>query len=166
MQIALPQKEEPRPVWLFWDRLWSFPLPWQRGLFSWTPHLHLSLSLATIFLVASQNPFNPFPAETWFGILFVTLVEVAPPRVKTSVLGIFLFMMNNVGGNLPVLLDPLSKLVGYRSVWAVLNILTQNYREALFLLYPGMIGFSGLLFLLAILPLQSHLVLLAKLTHN
>jgi len=72
--------------------------------------------------------------------------------VKTSVLGIFLFMMNNVGGNLPVLLDPLSKLVGYR--------------EALLLLFPGMIGFSGLLFLLAILPLQSHLVLLAKLTHN
>jgi len=91
-------------------------------------------------------------AETWFGILFVTLVEVAPPRVKTSVLGIFLFMMNNVGGNLPVLLDPLSKLVGYR--------------EALLFLFPGMVGFSGLLFLLAILPLQSHLVLLEKLTHN
>ena len=94
------------------------------------------------------------------------MVEVAPPRVKTSVLGIFLFMMNNVGGNLPVLLDPLSKLVGYRLVLAVLNILTQNHREALFLLYPGMVGLSGLLFLLAILPLQSHLVLLTKLTHN
>ena len=59
------------------------------------------------------------PAETWFGILFVTLVEVAPPRVKTSLLGIFLFMMNNVGGNLPVLLDPLSKMVGYRSALPV-----------------------------------------------
>ena len=121
MQIDLPHKEELRPVSLFWDRLWFSLLPWQRGLFTSTPHSHLSLSLATTCLVASsQNPINPFPppAETWFGILFVTLVEVAPPRVKTSVLGIFLFMMNNVGGNLPVLLDPLSKLVGYRSVSA------------------------------------------------
>ena len=59
-------------------------------------------------------------AETWFGILFVTLVEVSPRRVKTSVLGIFLFLMNNAGGNLPVLLDPLSKMVGYRQVSAVI----------------------------------------------
>ena len=61
-----------------------------------------------------------FSAETWFGILFVTLVEVSPRRVKTSVLGIFLFLMNNAGGNLPVLLDPLSKMVGYRQVSAVI----------------------------------------------
>ena len=59
-------------------------------------------------------------AETWFGILFVTLVEVSPRRVKTSVLGIFLFLMNNAGGNLSVLLDPLSKMVGYRQVSAVI----------------------------------------------
>jgi hypothetical protein len=75
--------------------------------------------------------------------LFVTLVEVVPPRVKTSVLGVFLFMMNNVGGNLPVLLDPLSKLIGYR--------------EALGLLFPCMIGTSGVLFLLAALLLRRHL---------
>ena len=59
-------------------------------------------------------------AETWFGILFVTLVEVSPHRVKSSVLGIFLFLMNNAGGNLPVLLDPLSKMVGYRQVSAII----------------------------------------------
>ena len=59
-------------------------------------------------------------AETLFGILFVTLVEVSPRRVKTSVLGIFLFLMNNAGGNLPVLLDPLSKMVGYRQVSAII----------------------------------------------
>lgn len=82
-------------------------------------------------------------AETWFGILFVTLVEVAPKRLKTSVLGVFLFMMNNTGGNLPVLLDPISKAVGYR--------------EALVLLFPSMMGLSGLLFLLSILPLRTHL---------
>ena len=55
-------------------------------------------------------------AETWFGILFVTLVSVSPPQLKTTVLGIFLFLMNTSGGNLPVLVHPISKLVGYRSV--------------------------------------------------
>jgi hypothetical protein len=40
-------------------------------------------------------------AETWFAILFVSLVEVVPASVKTSVLGIFLFLINNLGGNCP-----------------------------------------------------------------
>jgi hypothetical protein len=42
-----------------------------------------------------------FSAETWFAILFVVLVEIVPASVKTSVLGIFLFLMNNLGGNCP-----------------------------------------------------------------
>ena len=54
-------------------------------------------------------------AETWFGIVFVTLVAVCPARLKTTVLGVFLFLMNNIGGNLPVLVNPISKLLGYRS---------------------------------------------------
>ena len=46
-------------------------------------------------------------------------------------------------------------------------VVRDNCREALFLLFPGMVGLSGLLFLLAILPLKYHTVLLAKLaSHN
>jgi len=31
---------------------------------------------------------------------------------------VFLFFMNNIGGNLPVLVEPLSKAIGYReSLW-------------------------------------------------
>ena len=71
-----------------------------------------------------------FTAETWFGIVFVVLVELVPGRVKTSVLGVFLFLMNNVGGNLPVLVDPVSKAIGYR--------------EALFIFFPGFIAISKL----------------------
>ena len=50
-------------------------------------------------------------AETWFAILFTAVVAAVPDKLKTSVLGAFLFLMNNAGGNLPVLLDPLSKQV-------------------------------------------------------
>ena len=36
-----------------------------------------------------------------FAILFISLVEIVEPKVKTTVLGIFLFIMNNLGGNCP-----------------------------------------------------------------
>ena len=47
--------------------------------------------------------------------------------------------MNNIGGNLPVIVDPISKSTGYR--------------EALYLVWPGSIAVSGLLFFVASLPL-------------
>ena len=53
-------------------------------------------------------------AETWFGILFTTIVDVSPNKYKTTILGIFLFLMNNIGGNIPVLVNPISKQIGYR----------------------------------------------------
>ena len=57
--------------------------------------------------------------ETWFSILLVSIVHLVPENVKTSVIGIFLFLMNNVGGNLPVLVDPLTKLIGYRETLVI-----------------------------------------------
>ena len=61
--------------------------------------------------------------------MFVVLVELLPNEsVKTSALGVFLFLMNNVGGNLPVLVDPLSKAVGYR--------------ETLYMFFPAMVAAS------------------------
>ena len=59
----------------------------------------------------------------WFGILFATLVEVVPMSVRSTTVGVFLFVMNNIGGNLPVLVEPVSKSLGYR--------------EALYIFYVG-----------------------------
>jgi hypothetical protein len=47
--------------------------------------------------------------------------------------------MNNIGGNLPVIVDPISKATGYR--------------EALYLIWPGSVAVSGVLFFIASLPL-------------
>ena len=79
-------------------------------------------------------------AETWFGIVFVTIVDVSPGHLKTTILGIFLFLMNNIGGNLPVIIQPVSKLFGYR--------------ESLYLLFPGMMLASGIIFTLSVIPLK------------
>lgn len=44
----------------------------------------------------------------------LTLIKIH----RSTTLGVFLFFMNNIGGNLPVLVEPLSKSIGYReSLW-------------------------------------------------
>ena len=39
-----------------------------------------------------------FEAETWFAVLFTVMVEVVPTDVRSIVIAIFLFLMNNIGG--------------------------------------------------------------------
>lgn len=66
----------------------------------------------------------------WFGIVFAILVEIVPLQVRSTTVGVFLFVMNNIGGNLPILVDPVAKALGYR--------------EALFIFYAGFYGISEL----------------------
>ncbi|KRT85381.1 membrane transporter [Oryctes borbonicus] len=73
-----------------------------------------------------------FFAEMWFGILFAILVEIVPLRIRSTTVGMFLFVMNNIGGNLPILVDPVSKVIGYR--------------ESLYIFYAGAYGISSILF--------------------
>ncbi|CAG4934135.1 unnamed protein product [Colias eurytheme] len=78
--------------------------------------------------------FSYFFAEMWFGILFAILVEIVPLSVRSTTVGVFLFVMNNVGGNLPILVDPVSKAIGYR--------------EAIMIFYAGFYALSAILFFL------------------
>ncbi|XP_046385579.1 putative metabolite transport protein HI_1104 [Ischnura elegans] len=74
-----------------------------------------------------------FFAEMWFGILFAILVEVVPLSVRSTAVGVFLFIMNNIGGNLPILVEPVSKAIGYR--------------ESLWIFYVGAYLLSSVMFL-------------------
>ena len=69
-----------------------------------------------------------FPAETWFAILFTVIVEIVPLEIRSGVVGIFLFLMNNIGGNLPVVVEPVKDAT--------------DYRTALLIFYPGFVGLS------------------------
>lgn len=60
-----------------------------------------------------------FFAEMWFGIVFAVIVEIVPMEFRSSVVGVFMFVINNVGGNLPILVDPLAKEIGYRGAIAI-----------------------------------------------
>ena len=61
-------------------------------------------------------------AETWFSILFTIIVELVPAAIKTSIIGMTLFAMNIIGGNVTLAIDPLEKAIGYK--------------EALYLFWP------------------------------
>ncbi|XP_023322348.1 protein spinster homolog 1 [Eurytemora carolleeae] len=80
-----------------------------------------------------------FLAETWFAVLFTVIVEIVDPEVRSTCIAIFLFCMNQVGGNLPIVVTPLSKTLGYRT--------------AMYVMWPGSLTISSVLFLTASLPL-------------
>nr|XP_022910814.1 uncharacterized protein LOC111421851 [Onthophagus taurus] len=112
------------------------------GIRSRVAVLSISQLISTPFAFGSVY-FNPtwamitlgisyFFAEMWFGILFAILVEIVPLQVRSTTVGLFLFVMNNIGGNLPILVDPVAKDVGYR--------------ESLYIFYAGAYGISSILF--------------------
>lgn len=77
-----------------------------------------------------------FFAEMWFGILFAILVEIVPLHVRSTTVGVFLFVMNNIGGNLPIAVEPVSKAIGYR--------------ESLYIFYAGFYLISSVMFLFTV----------------
>lgn len=55
----------------------------------------------------------------WFGILFAVLVEIVPLAVRSTTVGVFLFVMNNIGGNLPILMEPVRKATSFQDSLAI-----------------------------------------------
>jgi len=78
-------------------------------------------------------------AETWFAVLFTVIVEIVEPEVRATCIAVFLFCMNQVGGNLPVIITPLKDQLGYRSALAIV--------------WPGFTALSAFLFFLSSFPL-------------
>ncbi|KAL0134891.1 hypothetical protein PUN28_001578 [Cardiocondyla obscurior] len=76
--------------------------------------------------------FSYFFAEMWFGIVFAVVVELVPLKLRSTTVGVFLFVMNNIGGNLPILVEPTRMAIGYR--------------ESLYIYYAGAYGISSIMF--------------------
>ncbi|KMQ94409.1 protein spinster 1-like protein [Lasius niger] len=108
------------------------------GIRSRVACLAISQIIATPFAFGSVY-FNPlwamitlgisyFFAEMWFGILFAIVVEIVPLNLRSTTVGVFLFVMNNIGGNLPILVEPTRMAIGFR--------------ESLYIYYAGAYGIS------------------------
>lgn len=64
----------------------------------------------------------------WFGVMFAILVELVPSNIRSKAVAVVLFCINNVGGNTPVIVDPIANRT--------------SYRTAIIILYPGSLFIS------------------------
>ena len=47
--------------------------------------------------------------EMWIGVLVAVLLDVVPSRVQTTCLAVYFFLIEIIGGNLTVIVTPLTK---------------------------------------------------------
>jgi hypothetical protein len=45
--------------------------------------------------------------EMWIGITLAIVVELMPSSVRTSAVAVYLFIISNIGGNMPLLVPPI-----------------------------------------------------------
>ena len=51
-----------------------------------------------------------FPGEMWIGITLAVLVEVVPTPLRTLGVAVYLFIISNIGGNMPLVVSPLQQM--------------------------------------------------------
>jgi hypothetical protein len=70
------------------------------------------------------------------------IVEIVSLEVRSIAIAFFIFLMNNIAGNFPLL------------VTTVRKAMDDDYRTALYVFWPGFIAVSGVLFFVASVPLM------------
>ena len=60
--------------------------------------------------------------------MFTVMVEIVPAEVRSATIAIFLFLMNNTGGNIPLLVEPVDQAT--------------DLRTALYIFWPGCVAAS------------------------
>ncbi|XP_059174698.1 protein spinster homolog 1-like [Physella acuta] len=81
--------------------------------------------------------------EMWVGVTLAVAVELVPSQVRTSAVAVYLFIITNIGGNIPLLVPPITKSFENSGFTKA-----QSLRGALYILYPGLFLLGGFLFLL------------------
>ncbi|XP_028410997.1 uncharacterized protein LOC114533625 isoform X2 [Dendronephthya gigantea] len=107
-----------------------FGAPFAAGaLFLHPPYCFLSLIAANII------------GEMWIGVALTVIVELAPKALRTPVVAYYGFIIDIIGGNVPLAVPPLKEATG-------------SLRIALYLLYPGLYLTSSIIFLLTLFVLK------------
>ncbi|KAK2143591.1 hypothetical protein LSH36_829g00010 [Paralvinella palmiformis] len=87
--------------------------------------------------------------EMWIGITLAVLVEVVPTPLRTLGVAVYLFIISNIGGNMPLVVSPLQRLFVQKGITRV-----DALRDALYILYPGLYVLGAFLFLVTLLVLR------------
>ncbi|KAL4218887.1 hypothetical protein ACF0H5_021475 [Mactra antiquata] len=100
-----------------------------------------TLYLDPPYAFVSQIPTYLF-GEMWIGITLAVVVEIIPSNIRTSAVAVYLFIISNIGGNMPLLVPPIQQAfenIGYTK--------SQSLRGALYILYPGLYVAGAILFI-------------------
>jgi MFS family permease len=81
--------------------------------------------------------------EMWIGVTTAIVVDLAPSKIRTAALGLYLFIITVIGGNFNLLVAPIQKGFGKH----MSDLL--SYRLALLFTFPGVYAISSGLFVLA-----------------
>lgn len=87
--------------------------------------------------------------EMWIGVCLAVVIAMAPRDITSAAVALFLFIINNLGGSMPLLVPPLEMSIGLRS--------------AILVLFPGLYFLAALLFVVTLCVWKcSELVRLRK----
>lgn len=123
-----------------------------RGIYARVAVVIASLLVAAPF-AAGTLYFNPPYAyicqipcyifgEMWIGITLAIIVELVPSNVRTSAVAVYLFIISNIGGNMPLLVPPLQTAFENADYTK-----SQSLRGALYILYPALYVLGAIIFM-------------------
>ena len=98
----------------------------------------------------SLIPSNLF-GEMWVGVTSAIVVDLAPSKIRTGVVAVYLFIITIIGGNFNLVVTPITK--GFEKHFSSLT----SYRFSLTMSFPGLYALSSLLFVFAFLLMRLDL---------
>ncbi|KAH3800834.1 protein spinster homolog 1-like isoform X2 [Dreissena polymorpha] len=115
-----------------------------------------TLFLSPPYAYICQIPTYLF-GEMWIGITLAVVVELIPSNIRTSAVAVYLFIISNIGGNMPLLVPPIQK--GFENQGFTKS---GSLRGALYILYPGLYVVGAVLFVPAMFLLKRDQVKLKE----
>ena len=98
----------------------------------------------------SLIPSNLF-GEMWVGVTSAIVVDLAPSKIRTGVVAVYLFIITVIGGNFNLIVTPITQ--GFEKHFSKLT----SYRFSLTLSFPGLYALSSILFVFAFLLMRLDL---------
>ena len=87
----------------------------------------------------------------WVGVTSAIVVDLAPSKIRTGVVAVYLFIITVIGGNFNLVVTPITQ--GFEKHFSKLT----SYRFSLTLSFPGLYALSSLLFVFAFLLMRLDL---------
>jgi len=124
-----------------------------------TPAAAAPCAAAVLYLQPPQAFYALVPAyilsEAFLSVSTAVVVELVPADLRSSTVAVFAFLTVNVGGSLQLLLGPI--VAAFQAAGGGVTH-AEAFRMGLYLLFPGGLALSGLLFtvMLVIVTVRPH----------